>query len=85
MPRRRLGVVLLVAAPVAAELQGLRRALGDPALDRVPPHLTLVAPVNVREADVDAAVAVVAGAAAQRRPGAGGGAAWIRPLITNWV
>lgn len=68
MPRRRLGVVLLVPAPVAAELQGLRRALGDPALDRIPPHLTLLAPVNVRDTDVDNAVAVVAGAAAGAGP-----------------
>jgi len=61
-------VVLLVPAPVAAELQGLRRALGDPALDRIPPHLTLLAPVNVRVTDVDDAVAVMAGAAAGAGP-----------------
>ncbi len=61
-------MVLLVPAPVAAELQGLRRALGDPALDRIPPHLTLLAPVNVRVTDVDDAVAVMAGAAAGAGP-----------------
>jgi 2'-5' RNA ligase len=61
-------VVLLVPAPVAAEVQGLRRALGDPALERIPPHLTLLAPVNVRDVDVDAAVAVVTAAAAAAEP-----------------
>lgn len=42
-----MGVVLLVPGPLAHEVQGLRRACGDPALERVPPHLTLVPPVNV--------------------------------------
>ena len=49
MVRRRLGVVLLVPEPAATEIQGLRRAVDDPALDSIPPHLTLVPPVNVRE------------------------------------
>lgn len=35
-------------APEADEINGLRRALGDPSLDRVMPHITLVPPVNVR-------------------------------------
>jgi 2'-5' RNA ligase/ribosomal protein S18 acetylase RimI-like enzyme len=64
MPRRRLGVVLLVPPPWAAEIDGLRRALGDGALGRIPPHLTLVPPVNVREDDVPAALAVLRAAAA---------------------
>lgn len=49
MARMRLGVALLVPEPLAREIQGLRRACGDGSLDRVPPHLTLVPPVNVRE------------------------------------
>jgi len=48
VPRVRLGVVLLVPSPVSYEVDGLRRALGDPALDRVAPHITLVPPINVR-------------------------------------
>lgn len=68
MPRRRLGVVLLVPPPVAAEVDGLRRALGDPALGRVPPHVTLVPPVNVREDAVHEAVALVREAAASTAP-----------------
>lgn len=68
MPRRRLGVALLVPAPVRHEIDGIRRAIGDPAMDRIPPHLTLVPPVNVREDDMDAALAVLRHAAARITP-----------------
>jgi 2'-5' RNA ligase len=68
VPRKRFGVALLVPRPLADEIDGLRRALGDQALDRVPPHLTLVPPVNVRVADVPAALAVLRDAAAEARP-----------------
>src|SRR5262245_4623252 len=65
MSRRRLGVVLLLDGPVAGEVQGLRRACADPALDQVPPHLTLVPPVNVAEADLADALRVLRDAAAE--------------------
>ena len=68
MPRRRLGVVLLVPPPVAHEVDGLRRALGDGVLGRVPPHITLIPPVNVREEDLAAALALVRKAAAESGP-----------------
>jgi 2'-5' RNA ligase/predicted GNAT family N-acyltransferase len=68
VPKRRLGVVLLVPPPVAAEVDGLRRALGDGALGRIPSHLTLVPPVNVREERVPDALAVLRAAAARTRP-----------------
>ena len=48
-PRRRLGVALLLDPPEATEVEGLRKALGDPSLGAMAPHLTLVPPVNVRE------------------------------------
>lgn len=64
MPRRRLGVVLLVPPPVAHEVDGLRRALGDGVWGRVPPHITLIPPVNVREDELGAALTVVRAAAA---------------------
>src|SRR5690349_3124288 len=67
MPRVRLGVVIVVPEPVATEIQGLRRALGDPVLDRIMPHVTLVPPVNVRVDDVPAALAVLRAAAAGAR------------------
>lgn len=49
MPRRRLAVALLVPQPLATEVDGLRRAGGDPRLGRIAPHITLVPPVNVAE------------------------------------
>ena len=68
MPRRRLGVVLLVPGRLADEVDGLRRALGDGALGKVPPHLTLVPPVNVREDDLGEALGAVRAAAASTGP-----------------
>jgi 2'-5' RNA ligase len=64
MARLRLGVALLVPSPVAEEIDGLRRAVGERSLDRVPPHITLVPPVNVRREDLGRALAVLRGAAA---------------------
>jgi 2'-5' RNA ligase len=64
MARRRLGVALLLPARVADEVNGLRRAVGDGSLERIPPHLTLVPPVNVREEQLPAALAVLRAAAA---------------------
>lgn len=68
MPKRRLGVVLLVPSPWATEIDGMRRALGDGALGRIPTHLTLVPPVNVRDDRVPDALAVLRRAAAATRP-----------------
>ena len=82
MPRRRLGVALLVPPPVAVEVDGLRRALGDPSRRRIPPHLTLVPPVNVREEDLGAALDVLrraARAVAARAPRLGAAGA-VHPL-----
>ncbi|HZN12974.1 MAG TPA: 2'-5' RNA ligase family protein, partial [Acidimicrobiales bacterium] len=52
---------MLFDAVVTAEIDGLRRALGEPDLGRIPPHLTLIPPVNVR--DVEAAERVLRAAA----------------------
>jgi 2'-5' RNA ligase len=68
VPRRRLGVSLLLPEPSATEVDGLRRALGDGALGRIPAHLTLVPPVNVREDDMPTALDVLRQAAMQTRP-----------------
>ncbi|HZU73485.1 MAG TPA: 2'-5' RNA ligase family protein [Acidimicrobiales bacterium] len=59
MPRARLGVALLLPHPVAAEVDGLRRALGDGALERIAAHITLVPPVNVDLARLDEAEATL--------------------------
>jgi 2'-5' RNA ligase len=66
--RARLGVVLLLPAPIAAEVDGLRRAVGDRSVGSVLPHITLVPPVNVADAAVDAALAAVRDAAAASPP-----------------
>ena len=68
MAKHRLGVVLLVPHPAAGEIDGLRRAVGDGALGRVPTHLTLVPPVNVRHDRLPDALARLRSAAAATRP-----------------
>ena len=67
MPRLRLGVAFLVPPPVATEIDGLRRACGDDGLERVPPHLTLVPPVNVNVDDLGRALARLRAAAASAK------------------
>jgi 2'-5' RNA ligase/GNAT superfamily N-acetyltransferase len=61
-------VVLLVPPPLDAEIDALRRACGDRALRRVASHVTLIAPVNVREEDVSRAVGTLRAAAAGAAP-----------------
>lgn len=67
MPKARLSVALLVPDPVATEVDGLRRALGSGAVGRIPPHVTLVPPVNVRDDRVADALAVLRSAASATR------------------
>jgi 2'-5' RNA ligase len=66
--RHRLGVVLLVPEPWSTEVDGVRRALGDEALTRIPSHVTLVPPVNVRDEDLAEAFDLVHAAAADCPP-----------------
>jgi len=68
VPRRRLGVALLIPPPLDREIDGLRRACGDGALGKVPPHVTLVPPVNVREDAFEDALAVLRVAATAAEP-----------------
>jgi 2'-5' RNA ligase len=69
VPRRRLGVALLLPDPVSTEVDALRRAVGGAeGVARVPPHLTLVPPVNVHEERLAEAVALLERAAASTRP-----------------
>ncbi len=68
MPRLRLGVALLVPKPVALEVDALRRACGDPGVELIAPHCTLVPPVNVREDRLEDAVAGLRSAAAATAP-----------------
>jgi 2'-5' RNA ligase len=64
VPRLRLAVALLVPEPARREIDGLRRALGDPQLGVVAPHVTLVPPINVAAADLDEALTLVRAGAA---------------------
>lgn len=66
MPKRKLGAVLLLPRSIANEVDGLRRALGVSPIERVPPHITLVPPINVPEDEVDGALALVRGVAARQ-------------------
>ena len=68
MARQRLGVVLLIPQPTSSWVNGLRRALGDQALSRIEPHITLVPPINVAEKDLPAVFATVRQAAASVAP-----------------
>lgn len=68
MPKVRLGVALLMPHPLDREIDTLRRATGDGTFGRVPAHLTLVPPVNVREDRMADALAVLRSAAAATRP-----------------
>src|SRR5438477_8631731 len=68
MPRQRLGVALLLPAPVGGEVDVVRRAVGADDVDRLPAHLTLVPPVNVRDDEMDAALHLLRDAAARTKP-----------------
>ncbi|MGI9079405.1 MAG: GNAT family N-acetyltransferase [Acidimicrobiales bacterium] len=68
MSRVRLGVALVMPVPHDREIDTLRRATGDGTLGRVPPHCTLVSPVNVRADRVLDVVALLRSAAAVTHP-----------------
>ncbi|HEV3495611.1 MAG TPA: 2'-5' RNA ligase family protein, partial [Actinomycetes bacterium] len=68
MTRARLGVIARLPEPLGIHVQAWRRALGDPAAERIVPHLTLVPPQTVAERDLGRAVALVERAAADAVP-----------------
>src|SRR5690606_32131266 len=57
--RRRLAVAVLPPPDVSSSIDALRRALGDPDVDRIPPHITLVPPVNVATERFEEALGVL--------------------------
>lgn len=59
---------MLVPTPVDQEIDGLRRALGDGGLGRIPSHITLVPPVNVRDEAVANVMVILREAAADTSP-----------------
>jgi len=68
MPRVRFAVALLLPPGAAAEVDGLRRAVGDTMREKVPPHLTFVPPTNVNVNAVPVALAVARAAGSRERP-----------------
>jgi 2'-5' RNA ligase/GNAT superfamily N-acetyltransferase len=68
MAKMRLGVALVMPPPLDREVDTLRRATGDGTFGRVPPHCTIVPPVNVRAERLPDALAVLRAAAAATRP-----------------
>jgi 2'-5' RNA ligase/8-oxo-dGTP pyrophosphatase MutT (NUDIX family) len=66
--RARLGVIARLPEPLGIHVQAWRRALGDPAAERIEPHLTLVPPQTVAEHDLDGAAALLERAAAEAVP-----------------
>jgi 2'-5' RNA ligase len=68
MPRERLGVALLFDAEATAAVDTLRRALGADDVERLPAHLTLVPPVNVRVDELDDARHLLLDAARRTEP-----------------
>ena len=68
MARHRIAVALLVAQPLATELDGIRRALGAAERERVAPHATLVSPINLRDEPLLAALDLVRTAAEASGP-----------------
>ncbi|MHB1781581.1 MAG: GNAT family N-acetyltransferase [Acidimicrobiales bacterium] len=65
--RVRLLVALLLDGEVASEVDGLRRALGGGQIGRIAPHVTLVAPVNVRRGEQDEVTSALDALAARTR------------------
>ena len=63
-----MGVVLLIPPPQKFAVDALRSALGDETIERIPPHLTLVPPVNIQEAELTSALEVLRTAASSTSP-----------------
>lgn len=68
MARHHLAVALLPPPRLAAEVDVLRRALGSGSTERIPPHLTLVPPVNVRGEQLAAVHGILDAAATAAGP-----------------
>ena len=49
MARRRFGIVLSPPPELSVAIDGVRRAIGSPQLDKIEPHITISPPQNVSE------------------------------------
>lgn len=66
--RVTVGVAIAIPEPHAELLSGWRRRVGDPAADLVFPHVTLLPPTPVRDAELPAVERHLADVAASCRP-----------------
>lgn len=63
-----IGVAIAIPEPWASELQNYRTSVGDTTATQIPTHITLIPPVEVADADLDAVTTHLAGAAATVEP-----------------
>ena len=68
MTRRDFGVAFGLPDPWTTELQGWRERFGDPNAAGIPPHVTLLPPTALREADLDDVEEHLRRVAASERP-----------------
>ena len=68
MPRRDMGVAIGLPEPWTSELQAWRERLGDPNAASIPPHVTLLPPTALREADLPRIEEHLRAVAAQEQP-----------------
>ena len=62
------GVAVIVEGSAAIEIQALRRALSDPSLPSIAPHVTLVPPLRLKDHDLPEAIRLLHRAAADFEP-----------------
>lgn len=63
-----IGVALGIPVPYAQELSHVRRAVGDPLADKIPPHVTLLPPTEIADADLPEIREHLTAAARSREP-----------------
>lgn len=68
MARLEVGVAILIGGVARREINVLRRALGDPDLGRIEPHITLVPPLRLQAEALEPALALLRRAAATHSP-----------------
>ena len=59
---------MLFDEETSSELRGIRRALGGPNVERIAPHITIVAPVNVHQRNIGSVMAQLRSAAQECEP-----------------
>lgn len=63
-----VGVAVAIPPPFGVQLEGWRRSIGDPTVDAIPPHITLIPPTEVDPAGREAIEKHLETTAADNRP-----------------